>query len=65
MVSEFRDDFDAFVAFLKQNVNNKEYHISYNGLGFDSQITQYILDNHQNWKNHTPLVIARIIYGYA
>ena len=65
VVSEFRDDFDAFVEFLKQNVKQKEYHISYNGLGFDSQITQYILDNHQNWKGHSPLVIARIIYGYA
>ena len=65
VVSEFRDDFDAFVEFLKQNVKQKEYHISYNGLGFDAQVTQYILDNHQNWKDHSPLVIARIIYSYA
>jgi hypothetical protein len=65
VVSEFRDDFDAYVNFLKENVKNKEYHISYNGLGFDSQITQYVLENHQEWKGLSPLVIARIIYGYA
>jgi len=65
VVSEFRDDFDAYVDFLKENVKNQEYHISYNGLGFDSQITQYVLENHQEWKGLSPLVIARIIYGYA
>jgi len=45
VIHDLRNDFDEFIDFLEQNFKNKEWHISYNGLAFDGQITQYIIDN--------------------
>jgi len=45
VVSRFRNDFIPFLEFLKDNLVKKEWHISYNGLNFDSQITQHILNH--------------------
>ena len=65
VVHDLRNDFDEFIDFLEQNVKNKEWHISYNGLAFDGQITQYIIDNHYLWDNLKGCEIANIIYKYA
>jgi len=45
VISKFRNDIIPFLKFLKDNLVNKEWHVSYNGLNFDSQITQHILNN--------------------
>lgn len=45
VIHHTRNDLPAFVKFLERNVANKEWHISFNGLAFDGQISQYILDN--------------------
>lgn len=65
VVHDLRNDFDDFISFLKDNVENKEWHISYNGLAFDGQITQYIIDNYYLWDNLKGCEIANIIYKYA
>jgi hypothetical protein len=65
VVHDLRNDFDEFIDFLEQNFKNKEWHISYNGLAFDGQITQYIIDNHYLWKDISACEIANIIYKYA
>ena len=44
VVCEQRNDFPEFVTFLRKNVTENQWHISYNGLAFDAQITQYVLD---------------------
>ena len=49
IVHKLKDDFKEFVKFLESNVANNEWHISYNGLAFDSQITHYILDNKKTY----------------
>ena len=54
-----------FIKFLKQNQKNNEWHISYNGLAFDSQITHYIIDNCDLWIDLSGCQIAEIIYNYA
>ena len=45
MIHELQDDFEPFLQFLESNVRNDERHISFNGLSFDSQITQFIIKN--------------------
>ena len=65
VVHDLQNDLGKFVSFLNENVNNKEWHIAYNGLAFDSQITQFILDNHDDWLDFTGCEIANIIYRYA
>ena len=65
VVHDLRNDLDSFISFLKKNINNKEWHISYNGLAFDGQITHYILDNYYLWSTLSGNAIANIIYKYA
>jgi len=70
VISKVRNDQTEFLDFLKQNINNREWHISYNGLNFDAQITHYILENINSWKDEEGLdlngdLTANIIYKYA
>jgi len=70
VISRLRNDQTEFLEFLKQNINNKEWHISYNGLAFDAQVTHYILDNVKSWKDKEGLdldghLVANLIYKYA
>jgi len=65
VVHDLQNDLGEFVSFLNKNITNKEWHISYNGLAFDSQITQFVLDNHNDWLDFTGCEIANIIYRYA
>jgi len=65
VVHDLRNDLDSFINFLEDNCKNKEWHISYNGLAFDGQVTHYMLDNHKNWSNLSGCEIANIVYKYA
>ena len=65
VIHDLQNDLGKFVSFLNENVTNKEWHIAYNGLAFDSQITQFVLDNHDDWLDFTGCEIANIIYRYA
>jgi hypothetical protein len=65
VIHDLQNDLQKFVSFLNTNIANKEWHISYNGLAFDSQITQFILDNHDDWLDFTGCEVANVIYRYA
>jgi hypothetical protein len=65
VIHDLQNDLDEFVSFLNTNIANKEWHISYNGLAFDAQITHFILDNYRGWCNFTGCEIANIIYKCA
>jgi hypothetical protein len=65
VVHDLQNDLLKFINFLENNIKNKEWHISYNGLAFDAQVTHYILDNHFLWKDLKGCEIANIIYKYA
>lgn len=45
IISNLRNDILPLLAFLRDNLKYDQWHISYNGLNFDSQITQHILLN--------------------
>ena len=64
-VCKLQNDYDKFIEFLKQNIDNKEWHISYNGLAFDAQITHNIIKDHNNLKIMDGESIAQEIYSYA
>jgi len=65
VIHDLQNDLPKFINFLENNIKNKEWHISYNGLAFDGQVTHYILDNHFLWKDLIGSEIASIIYRYA
>jgi hypothetical protein len=60
-----RAQFTQLVHFLQDNIQKDEWHISYNGLSFDSQITEFILANHEDWYDLDNAEIANMIYRYA
>tara|TARA_R110000851_G_scaffold96345_7_gene209061 strand:- start:8229 stop:10220 length:1992 start_codon:yes stop_codon:yes gene_type:complete len=65
VISRLRNDLKEFIEFLKENIQKNEWHISYNGLAFDAQVTHYILDNYKNWIDLDDAAIANLIYKYA
>ncbi len=64
-VCSLQNDYEKFSEFLKQNVENNEWHISYNGLAFDAQITHNIIKDHENLMLMDGESAAEEIYSYA
>lgn len=64
-VCNIQNDFPALVKFLHSNIAKQEWHISYNGLAFDAQITEFILDNYQELGKLDGDDIAGAIYQCA
>ena len=64
-IHALRDDRQELYNFLEENQLKKEWHISFNGLGFDSQITEYILKNKELILNCEPETAANLIYKQA
>jgi len=45
VINRDRNDIAKLIDFLEQNITNVEWHISFNGLAFDGQVTHHILKN--------------------
>jgi len=65
VVHDLQNDFSDFVEFLKRNVLHSEWHVSFNGLGFDGQITEYIIQNAGSLELMSGCEIAKWVYGKA
>lgn len=65
VVNHLRNDFLEFLNFLDQNISNVEWHISFNGIAFDAQITHFILDKRKWLLTLTAEKIAEEIYAEA
>jgi len=64
-VSKQQTDWPEFIKFLNHCVTNKEWHISFNGLNFDAQITQEILNKQAQLNKMTPEEQVTYIYKFA
>jgi len=64
-VCKLQNDYEKFIDFLKQNIENKEWHISYNGLAFDAQVTHNIIKHHDQLRDMEGEDVAHEIYKYA
>jgi hypothetical protein len=60
-----RNDLPEFIEFLEQCVATNQWHISYNGLEFDAQISQYILLNSKRLKKLSTDNLLNDLYGFA
>jgi len=65
VVHEQRNDISKLVTFLQRCVTQKEWHISYNGLAFDAQISQYILDNAKKLEKMSTENVIKNIFNFA
>lgn len=61
-ICKLRNELSGLIEFLEQNKNKGEWHISFNGLNFDSQITQHILRNKVYLSTLTGVDVAHWIY---
>ena len=64
-ICRLKNEYKEFIKFLNKNKKNNEWHISYNGLAFDAQVTHNIINNHKNLLLMNGESIAEEIYGYA
>ena len=62
---ESRNDIVELARFLLKNKVLEEWHVSFNGLAFDSQITEHILMNVEQLIEQDGHTIARFLYGKA
>lgn len=65
VIHDLKNNFKELLNFLDNNIKNNEWHISYNGLAFDSQITHYLLKNRNKLLNLSGNTLANDIYKYA
>lgn len=65
VIHELRNDFVELMDFLESCAHNNEYHISFNGLSFDGQISQALLNNRKALSEMTPEIITGKIYKKA
>ena len=64
-IHESKNEILELVTFLERNIAYDEWHVSFNGLGFDSQITEHILRNKEQLLEQSGDNIARFIYRKA
>lgn len=65
IISDYQNDYVEFIEFLEDCIKTKSFHFSFNGIAFDAQITQYVLENKFYLSQNKPLDIAKLIYKQA
>ena len=65
VVNRERNDIVKFIDFLIENQDNKDWHFGFNNIGFDSQITEYILDVKAELTFATADEVTAMIYAYT
>lgn len=60
-----KNDILELITFLERNIAYNEWHVSFNGLSFDSQITEHIIRNKEWLLNSDGDSIAKFIYSKA
>ena len=65
VIHRFRNDVVELIAFLRECKEEGGFHITFNGLSFDGQITEWILRNADILPLGDPQYIANEIYNYA
>jgi len=64
-ICKYRNDSEDLIDFFKQNIQFNEWHIGFNCISFDAQITQYIIKNADGLLELDAEEAANAIYGKA
>lgn len=65
VINAQQNDYQELIEFFDSNIKNKEFHISFNGLAFDSQISHFLLDNRTQFLKLDGEQLSKIIYAYS
>lgn len=62
-ISKYKNDLYKIVKFYKEK--HFDYYVSYNGIKFDHQVMQYILENYEKWYDFSGLEICGLIHNFV
>lgn len=65
VIHKTRNDFTELSRFLFSNTNDEIYHISFNGISFDSQITEFLIREYDYLEELSAEDIAHTLYMQA
>lgn len=65
VIHKTRNDFTELSRFLFSNTNDEIYHISFNGISFDSQITEFLMREYDYLEELSAEDIAHTLYMQA
>ena len=65
VVNKERNDMKAFIDFLKDCKENGDWHLGYNNLAFDAQITEFVLQYEKDFLELNSDEITATIAQYA
>lgn len=66
LINKHTNDFEKLMSFLKNNIQNNDWHVTYNGNAFDYQILEKLMKEYNVLKNYTDGErLAKYIYDYA
>jgi hypothetical protein len=65
VIHKTRNDFTELSRFLFSNANDEIYHISFNGISFDSQITEFLIREYDYLEELSAEDIAHTLYMQA
>jgi hypothetical protein len=65
VIHKERNDCLEFITFLERNILLEEWHVSFNGIAFDAQVTEHILANKDQLLEMSGEEVALFIYGKA
>ena len=60
-----KNEIDYLVRYLQDNNKQKDFFVTYNGIAFDSQVLQFIINKNESWYNSTYTEVLNEIYEFA
>jgi len=63
-ISKYRNDLYSLVKYYTKK-DHFDYWVSFNGIGFDHQVLQYILEQYENWFDLDGVQVANKIWDFA
>lgn len=61
-VSYRKNQIDGLIKHLREDI---DYMVTYNGISYDNQVLQYIIDNSEGWYDKSSAEIVKLIYEFS
>lgn len=65
IVHHIRNDFDEFIAFMKEHIKNKSWFVGFNNLDYDAQVIEYMIDKADEFSNMSADKLCSQLYIYS
>lgn len=62
-INKYKNELYSIIKYLESNKD--KYHVTFNGIGFDGVVIEFIWRNYEKWADFTGKEIAALIWQYA